>query len=344
MKARYFSLLILFSSYSAMSSSVYAKDYIKVTGKPLADLLISSKSSAPATVVSLNHATLGAQIAGKIKRVRVEMGDRVKKNQTLIDIDCRDYVLIKKQAETALQSVQAQLVLAQKQYNRNLTLRKQKTIPQNSLDQALLQRQLSRADIIAKSIAIKQADLSIERCRIKAPFSGQITEKLVSKGQLLAPNSPVFKLLQTKAFEIEAELTSAEIINAGKVPTLSFTRGALRIPVKFRSVINEVNSASRTQRVRLVPDRVDGLVVGSSGRVEWESRRALLPADYLLRRNGALGVMLLEKNKEHEVIAKFHALPDANEGQPAFINLPGSTQIAITNRFRLTSDEVVELD
>ncbi len=336
--------------FSGLSISSYAESITKVTAKPLSDLLISSKSSVPATVVSLNHAILGAQISGKINRITVKAGDVVAKNKTLVEIDCRDYVLAKKQAKAGLESAKAQHILANKQYARNLTLRKSKTIPQTLLDEALLQTQVTSADITVKNAALQQTNLSIERCKIKAPFAGQITERLVSKGQLLAPNSPVFKLLETGALEIRAELTPTDVVNARKAHRLFFTRGALNIPAQFRSVISEVEKASRTQQVRLVPENLDSLVVGYSGRVEWESKRSMLPADYLLRRNGSLGVMLLvdkaadTANDKEVYRAKFQVLPDAKEGQPAFIGLPAATQVIISNRFRLKPDEVVELE
>lgn len=345
MKKRHFLYFFLLCVLSGIITFSYAESFTKVTAKPLSDLLISSKSSVPATVVSLNYATLSAQISGKINRIRVKVGDVVAKNRTLLDIDCRDYVLAKKQAKAGLESAKAQQVLANKQYARNLTLRQSKTIPQSLLEEALLQTQVASADITVKRAALEQAKLSIGRCKIKAPFSGQITERLVSKGQLLAPNSPVFKLLQTEALEIRAELTPIEVVNARKAHVLSFNRGALQVPAKFRSVISEVEKASRTQQVRLVPESLDGLVVGYSGRVEWESKRSMLPADYLLRRNGVLGVMLLVKVADKEVYnSKFHVLPDASEGQPAFVDLPPTTEVIISNRFRLKPDEVVELE
>ena len=49
----------------------------------------------------------------------------------------------------------------------------------------------------------------------------------------------------------------------------------------------------------------------------------------MLRRDGAIGVMIVRGDKAH-----FHALPNAIEGQPVHLFLPASTQIIEKNRYR----------
>ncbi|MEE9303905.1 MAG: efflux RND transporter periplasmic adaptor subunit [Thiotrichaceae bacterium] len=323
--------------------SLSKKNSVKVTVKHLSELLISLKNSAPATIVSLNHAVLGAQISGKVIKVKVKTGDIVAKNALLLEIECNDYTLARKQTKAALESAKAQAALAAKQYTRNLQLRRIKSIPQNLLDESILQTQVARADIAVKKAALQQSQLAIERCKIKAPYAGQITERMVSEGQLLAPNSPVFKLLQTRALEIRAELTPSEVASAKQASGLFYRRGEQQIAVKFRSVIDEVMAGSRTLQARLVPDESDALVVGFSGRLEWIGKRSMLPAEYIIRRNGSLGVMVFERGSKVNK-AVFHPLPDAKEGQAAFTRLPSTTQVIVSNRFRLKVNQVVDLE
>jgi len=337
-------IIVLLYSTATTAETVTKKTITTVKVRALTDLLVSENSSVPATVVSLNHAILGAQISGKVNKVHVKTGDIVKKNATLVEIDCRDYRLVKKQTQAALESAIAQKSLAAKQYKRNLHLRNIKTIPQNILDESILQTQQVRADISVKKAAIEQSKLAIERCTIKAPYTGQITERLVSVGQLLAPNSPVFKLLQTNALEIKADLTSAEVASAKQATTLVYSRGSVQIPVTFRSVINEVKQGGRTLQARLIPQDSKGLIVGFSGRLEWTGKRTMLPAHYISRRNGRLGVLLYNENKETKAQGRveFYPLEDASEGQPAFIDLSATTQVIISNSFRLKPNDPVE--
>ena len=93
--------------------------------------MVQTNSSAPATVVSLNHATLSAEITGKVEELAVQVGDKVSAGELIARIDCNDYRLGEKQAKAALQAARAQRDLAQKQYKRNRQLRQSKTIPQS---------------------------------------------------------------------------------------------------------------------------------------------------------------------------------------------------------------------
>ncbi len=337
-----FPLLLCFNNVWAVTDA-----RLKVTTTPLSRILISVKKSAPATVVSLNYAVIGSQISAQIEKILVQAGDEVKQGALLLELDCRQYELAEKQAKAALQATRAQLKLSEKQYQRNHRLRKQNTIADSILEQSELQAEVSRADISIKQAALEQAQLAVEHCKIRAPFSGQVTEKLVSVGQLVAPHSPVLKLLQTQPVEITAELTPTEILDIQQVEDHVFVYKNNKLPVIFRAINKEIKSASKTQRVMLKPEKQvsdSTLIAGLTGRLQWQSKAAFLPADYLLRRQGKLGVMILQKpaSKTAQAIARFHELPNAREGQPALIDLPGDTLVIDSNRFRLKPDEQVD--
>lgn len=314
---------------------------LKVTVKPLSKLVISAKYSSPATVVSLNHAQLSAEITGRITKLPVRVGDQVKKGELLVVVDCRDYRLTKKQAQAALKSSKAQYELAKKQYKRNLHLRESRTIPQTLLDESIMQQAIAKADIDAKKPLLEMAEIAIERCRVKAPFSGQITFRQVSQGQLLTPGSPILKLLQNSALEIKSELTPQEVQSISQGNSLIFKTMNEHLPIRIRAVIQEVKEDSNVQEIRLElnNDKDDPLLsVGHSGRLLWNDQRQLLPSDYVVRRKNSLGVMIAVDNK-----AVFHHLPEAQEGHPAVIDLPASTHIIQLNRFVAKDSQVIDI-
>ena len=74
----------------------------------------------------------------------------------------------------------------------------------------------------------------------------------------------------------------------------------------------------------------DTFFTGASGRIHWRSASAYLPADLLVRRDGRLGVFLV--NDSH---ARFHPLPEALEGQPARSGLPDEARIIVQGRHSL---------
>ena len=344
MKRRHFLATLLF--YIISLGCTADASVVKVTVSSLSSLLIAADNSAPASIVSLNHTLLSAQLGGTVTHVFAQVGDQVTANTALLKIDCRDYLLAEKQAVAGLDAAHAQRDLSHKQYQRSQKLRSSKTIAEDLLEQSLLQLQLARAEVATRKAALVQARLSVERCSLRAPFSGQITERLVHKGQLLAPHTAAFKLLQTQSLEVSAALTPAEIADARQADTLVFVSQGRRIPVTVRAVIREVKSNSKVQHVRLTAGTDNTLLAGDIGRLEWQSRPRLLPADYLSRRNGVLGVMVLKagvsEQTEGEGVVLFHPLPGALEGQPAVIDLPAETRVIVDNRFRLVAGQRVK--
>ena len=315
-----------------------ASNAIRVTTKPLSELVFATEYSAPATVVSLNDSSISAEIQGRAIDIKAEVGDTIERGQLLVSLDCRSYINSKKQATAALNLSKSQLNFAQKQYNRNQRLLKRGVLPRETFDRSESDLLTSRADISLKEVAIESADLAITKCKIYAPFSGQVTNKLVQQGQLVNSGSALMQLLQTDKLEIEADLSPEELIKARDSRRLRFVANSQAFTVKIRTVLRQLNQASNTQRVRLTSDSIntEKSIAGLNGRLVWKDGSSKLPPEYMVRREDQLGIMIIEDNK-----ARFQALQDAREGQPAEVNLRRSSQVIIVNRYSVQDGQAV---
>lgn len=281
---------------------------IRVTTKPLSELIFATEYSAPAAIVSLNDSSISAEIQGRAIDIKAEVGDTIKRGQLLVSLDCRSYINSKKQATAALKLSKSQLNFAQKQYNRNQRLLKRGVLPRETFDRSESDLLTSRADISIKEVAIESADLAISKCKIYAPFSGQVTNKFVQQGQLVNPGSALIQLLQTDKLEIEADLSPDELIKARDSRRLKFIANTQEFTVKIRTVLRQLNKTSNTQRVRLTGESIDSetSIAGLNGRLVWKDGTSKLPPEYMVRRKDELGVMVAEDNK-----ARFQALKGA---------------------------------
>jgi hypothetical protein len=96
-----------------------------------------------------------------------------------------------------------------------------------------------------------------------------------------------------------------------------------------------IDTVSRTREARLTFQGV-AAIPGTPGRVSWSGRVAQIPSDFLVRRDGALGVFVLEGER-----ARFAALPEAQEGRPAPNTLPAGTLLIDEGRQRLGDGDIV---
>ena len=55
-------------------------------------------------------------------------------------------------------------------------------------------------------VAWKQANLQVRRCTVLAPFTGVITKRLASEGELATPGTPLLQLLDTQRWKFQRTL------------------------------------------------------------------------------------------------------------------------------------------
>jgi hypothetical protein len=110
---------------------------------------------------------------------------------------------------------------------------------------------------------------------------------------------------------------------------LTFSVDTTPYPVKLLRISPVLNRESRSIEARLL-FAGPAPAVGSEGRLVWRDAQAHLPADLLVRRDGRYGVFVAEDGK-----ARFHVLPQAQEGRPAALDLPAETRIVTQGRHAL---------
>lgn len=315
-----------------------AEQTLAVTVKPLGEVQQASTRSVTASLISLNDSTLGAELNAKVIKLLVDAGDYVNAGQTLAELDCRDYQFALAQAKAGLQASNARYHLANTQLQRNQDLKRTGVIPTEVLDKAQADFEVAQADIALKQAQVASAEVAVSRCSLKAPFAGQITKRHIQLGQQASIGTPAFQLLQSAQQEVVANLSAEELSDQAQGTDLRFEVDGKRIPLERRVVIGQISGNTRTQEVRFTLKDKHDLPVGASGRVVWEGKQAALPASWLVQREGGLGVMLAVDG-----VAKFHPLPDAQEGQSVRVDLPPATLLIDQNRLRARDGQAIRI-
>lgn len=181
------------------------------------------------------------------------------------------------------------------------------------------------------------AEVVAGRCLIKAPFDGQITQRQVQLGQISSPGMAAFQLLQYQGLEVIAQLSPDEVRDQEQGEKVRFVSDGIELEVERRAVVAQVASDSGTQEVRYRVNGEHDLPVGKTGRVRWQGKLPAIPPDWLLRREGGLGLMLAVDGK-----AVFHPLKNAREGQATLIDLPDSTLLIDANRLRARNGQKIQ--
>jgi len=318
------SLMLMLTLCAGLAYGQEEKTSVPITIKPLESLQIDPTYSAPATVISLNHSQLSAQISARVQEVLVQVGEQVTQGDTLVQLDCTENLL-------AELSAKARETLAQKELKRAKSLRRSNSIAEQDFNKA-------ETELAQARVAIEQTHLKIERCKINAPFSGVITRQQAFKGELATPGTPLLRLLDTERLEVSAQVAVQQASSIASAATLQFKTGAAQYPLNLRAVTPRINTKARNQEVRLSFSQSQALP-GSAGRLQWQSGQPHLPADMLVLRDGQTGVFVLQEDT-----ARFMAIDSAHIGYPAPAeSLPENAQIIVDGRLGLADGDAVSV-
>jgi len=312
-----------------------AGDATLITQEALSRLIFYPLYSAPATTLSLNDSRISSEIPGLIQALPVRVGDPVEKGQRLAALDCRSNQILQRQASAALEAAQARLTLAQHQLKRSRSLVKERNIPLETVNQREADLNTSKADQAASQAALEKARLDVQRCNIRAPFTGIITERLAGEGEWTTPGQPLLRLLDTQRLEVSAQVPLDRAAALQETGDLWLMASGKRYPLSLRHLLPAIDPRGRYREARFEFNHQRTLP-GSSGRLSWRAIRPHLPADIPVRRNGVLGVFLNQGGS-----ARFRPLPEALEGQPAAIDLADDSQIILQGRWGLQDGDPV---
>jgi membrane fusion protein (multidrug efflux system) len=157
-------------------------------------------------VAASDVARIMPKVAGRIKTIRVEEGDRVSKGELLMLIDPFDYehalqntAAIKNQAKVTLERAERDLARMESLYQ-------QKSVSQQTFQDTLSARDLARYEYDRATVSYEAARRNLEECSVSAPISGIVTQKGVNVGELTNPGQLAFVLMNMDTVKVEVDL------------------------------------------------------------------------------------------------------------------------------------------
>lgn len=152
---------------------------------------------------------VSAEVAGRITRVFVDIGNPVKKGQVLAEIDPADYAADAKRTE-------AEAVTQRKLTDRYRELARKGFISPAGLEGYEAQNVSAREQYA-------RAAKNLSRTRIVSPVDGRVDNRFVSVGDWIDMGKPVFQLSSSEHLRIRLPFpeTAADRIKAGQAVTLS---------------------------------------------------------------------------------------------------------------------------
>jgi len=154
---------------------------------------------------------LASKVPGYIIKKNVVDGQKVKKDEVLIEIDNRDYKASVQSAESELLSLEARKKDAEKNYNRLKQLHLENAVSAQQYDSSLAGYNEIKAKYDSANAKLTQAKLNLEYSQIKAPSDGIVAKTSAEIGQLASSGQPLVGFVSSESRWVTANFKETEI-------------------------------------------------------------------------------------------------------------------------------------
>ncbi|MEC9368061.1 MAG: efflux RND transporter periplasmic adaptor subunit [Pseudomonadota bacterium] len=220
-------------------------------------------------LVALQAGNIAARIGGPVRKVYVDVGDRVQKKQLLVELDEERLVADLTQAEAELAQAmadhgtfKAEVDLARMDMSRQEGLRTSTAFSQAKFDDA--QKRFAVAESKAVSAeakiqimkaAVQRKRIDVEYTKVRAPYAGVIVQRSTEAGAYVNAGEAMMRMIGDEALEVEAEVPSNRLagLPTGRIIDVRLDDGTSH-KAKVRAILPSENPLTRTRTVRLEPE------------------------------------------------------------------------------------------
>jgi RND family efflux transporter MFP subunit len=300
---------------------------VKVAKAYRGELIITLKS--PGEAVTNRMVIIKSEVEGVIKKIDVEEGQHVEEGDLLIELDDRRYrlelersqadrlsrlseLLMEKQfagtEEDAGESGMEKIQRAKQEYESARELFQKGMISEKEYEDIYRKYELAVIEsgekkdevrsamkgLTQAEIAVKKAQMDLERTKIRAPFSGIITDIQVSPQEHISGGRDLFFLVNISRIQVHAKVLESEIgkMKVGREVDLRFSAYPGRVfKGKVKAISPVINPEDKTCKVIVdVDNPKEEIKPGMHADVEIAAEihkdKLLVPQDAVLVRGG----------------------------------------------------------
>ncbi len=208
---------------------------------------------ATGTIRAREDATLSAKATGQIKRIRVQVGDRVKAGAALVEMDATNARIALESARAVERLAAARLAEADREVARSRVLLEGQGMAQSAFEKVQTGRDVAAAQLDQARAALRAAEQAVADATITAPFAGAITAKYRNAGDTvtLMPISPILSLTDVDHLEVRLAVPEAlePAVQPGQAVEGTTTPGGRRFQARVRVKSGVVDPMTRTVEV-----------------------------------------------------------------------------------------------
>lgn len=157
---------------------------------------------------------LSAKVAGRVAGVHVQLGDYVRENQVLIEMEKDDFVNQNKQVKAMLAQAETNYKLNKDNFERTKKLFADELVSQQQYDAAQTQLEVSESQLKQSQANVEVSNNQLANTVIKAPFNGFIGYCKINQGEMVNPGAPLLSVVDLSRVYVTVNLSDTYISQA----------------------------------------------------------------------------------------------------------------------------------
>lgn len=200
----------------------------------------------PGSLEAWQDLLLAAEMSGPVEWVGFQEGAEVNKGELLVKIDPLSL-------QANLNSSAAEYELRRKSLARQQELVAEKLVSEQDIDNAV-------SALAVATAALRNAEIMLDRARLKAPLAGLIEERLVEPGEYVKTGDPLLRLVQIDQLKVNVDVPGKDVLflHPGDRVDVLVAQPGVALPSSVQGTLTHVSSVAdaltRTYGARLKID------------------------------------------------------------------------------------------
>ncbi len=264
------------------------------------------------TVESFKKTNILPEIAGRIKKMYKDIGDKVKKGELIFELEDTVFKAQYEQAKAGLEAAKISFGDAKKNMERISAVYKKNGVSKAQYEQAVSGYKLAKSNLERAKAAFEMAKFQYDSTKIRAPFSGIITGKFKEEGDFINPSmggfsqgTGVYVLEDFSKIYVNLNIphSDASLIKKGEKAEIISDKTVLEGEV---STVNEKSDPmSSSVAVKIIAKNKDGKILpGNIVKVRihynWKENALIIPTKAILE-NGKVFVKTGDIARERKI-------------------------------------------
>lgn len=339
--------LILFAFLLLFHSSIaFSQNAVKVQLADVQKKNVSQNIDLSGTVEYPEISSVATEIAGIVEKVYFEEGEKVRRGDTLVLLNCD--VLLKEIAAAVanFNSAFEEYQMQKWDYERYDTLYQAGDIPlksQREKQAAYLKSQYNSEKAKAELERLQQL---LNKKSILAPFTGVILKKLTNKGNWIEAGESVAILASDSKVDVLCNVPQDLISTVSKGDEVDIFYKKNKIKAKVFSVIPNGNINTRTFPIRIRMNNEHNLMNGMEVKVSIQAGKQrnsfLVSRDAIVTRNDKYYVYATENGKAKEIEVDIRAYQGLNAEVESTL-LKENMKVVVRGNQYLSNGQAIEV-